>query len=113
MARPTVNGTDICTESHALRAHDVAAWRGWEWHRVAPVTRGVRRVLVMEWWAPAHAADEGRGSVERGGDSAAGLREALARDPGSSLLRQAVAIATRGESNRANRRRSHDDRGGG
>ena len=80
------------------RALDVVAWRGWEWHRVAPVTRGVRRVLVMEWWAPAHAADEGRAGVERGADSAAGLREALARDPGSDLLRQAVQVRSQAES---------------
>ena len=101
LARPNKdNTTDICTESHTARALDVVAWRGWEWHRVAPVTRGVRRVLVMEWWAPAHAAEESRTSVERGRDSADGLREALAKDPGSSLLRQAVGIMTRAESRR-------------
>ena len=100
LARATRASPDVCTEAHAARALDVVAWRGWEWHRVAPVTRGMRRVLVMEWWAPAHAAEESRTSVERGGDSADGLREALARDPGSSLLRQAVGIMTRAESRR-------------
>ena len=46
------SGTAACAEAHAPRALDAVAWRGWEWHRVAPVTRGVRRVLVAEWWAP-------------------------------------------------------------
>ncbi|KAH8052089.1 hypothetical protein JL721_10968 [Aureococcus anophagefferens] len=31
-------------------AGDAAAWR-WEKHRVAPVTRGARVVVVAEWWA--------------------------------------------------------------
>ena len=87
-----------CTESHTARALDIIAWRGWDWHRVTPVTRGVRRVLIIEWWAPAHMAEESSASVERGRDSAVGLREALERDPGSPLLRQAVDVWARAAS---------------
>ncbi|CAE8723545.1 unnamed protein product, partial [Polarella glacialis] len=32
------------------RRGDVVAWRGWDLHRVRPVRRGLRRVLVAEWW---------------------------------------------------------------
>eukprot|EP00308_Calcidiscus_leptoporus_P005297 CAMPEP_0119377070 /NCGR_PEP_ID=MMETSP1334-20130426/42964_1 /TAXON_ID=127549 /ORGANISM="Calcidiscus leptoporus, Strain RCC1130" /LENGTH=270 /DNA_ID=CAMNT_0007395855 /DNA_START=241 /DNA_END=1053 /DNA_ORIENTATION=- len=97
----TARGTASCAESHTARARGVLAWRGWEWHRVAPVTRGVRRVLVIEWWAPAHAAEEGSTSFERGGDSLAGLREALSRDPSSLLLREGVDIYAKVQHNGA------------
>ena len=91
-------GVGECTEAHMVQSGDVVAWRGWEWHRVSPVSRGVRRVLVMEWWANAHAAEEGDAATNRGADSVAGLREALRLEPTSPLLHKLLAddLAARG-----------------
>jgi len=61
---------------------DIVAWRGWEKHRVAPVTRGTRRVLVAEWWAgpDAPAADR------RPQNGEPRLARALASDPAAASL---------------------------
>ena len=38
---------------------DALAWRGWDDHRVHPVTRGRRRVVVVEWWLGASVSQNG------------------------------------------------------
>ena len=86
-----VSGLADCTEEHRARIGDVLSWRGWEWHRVSPVTRGTRRVLVLEWWAPSHAKEEADDALGRGGDSVAGLRESLRSDPQSATLHKILA----------------------
>ena len=40
----------VTDERFELRAGDALGWRGWTSHRVAPLTRGVREVFVVEWW---------------------------------------------------------------
>ena len=41
-----------------LQRGDLVAWRGWDRHRVRPVTRGQRQVIVAEWWLGPSAKDE-------------------------------------------------------
>jgi len=70
------------TADRVLRG-DALVWRGWERHRVRPVTRGVRQVLVMEFWK------QGRGvskTVDRLPDSAKSYRDALALTPTAAGL---------------------------
>lgn len=43
-------GADQAVSQVLPGAGDVLVWRGWDPHRVAPVTRGRRQVLVLEWW---------------------------------------------------------------
>ena len=66
---------------------DVVAWRGWEKHRVAPVTRGARVVVVAEWWAGPDAPRADR----RAPSTEPRLRSALDLDPASPALLAAVA----------------------
>ena len=91
LKRPNEAADVTCHEIHTPSALDVVAWRGWEWHRVSPVTRGTRRVLVLEWWAPSHAKEEADDALGRGGDSVAGLRESLRSDPQSATLHKILA----------------------
>ena len=41
------NGTGLCSETHAADRGDVITWRGWDSHRVKPITEGRRKVLGM------------------------------------------------------------------
>lgn len=44
-----------------LRRGDIAAWRGWDLHRVCPVHRGRRQVIVAEWWpGPSCSVEDSR-----------------------------------------------------
>lgn len=72
---PGRGGDRHCCISH--RRGDICAWRGWERHRVSPITHGVRRVLVAEWWAGPDAPAPTR----RAGDSEMRLSAALELDP--------------------------------
>eukprot|EP00746_Dinoflagellata_sp_MGD_P001734 gnl/MRDRNA2_/MRDRNA2_103294_c0_seq1.p1 gnl/MRDRNA2_/MRDRNA2_103294_c0~~gnl/MRDRNA2_/MRDRNA2_103294_c0_seq1.p1 ORF type:complete len:625 (-),score=119.52 gnl/MRDRNA2_/MRDRNA2_103294_c0_seq1:220-2094(-) len=62
---------------------DAVIWRGWEEHRVLPVTRGTRRVLVAEWRLDSKAASE---TDVRPPDSEEGLRRLLRLDASSATL---------------------------
>lgn len=66
---------------------DGTVWRGWDEHRVTPITTGLRRVLVAEWWTgePASLA------AFRASDTEEGYKRALKVDPKSSVLYRALA----------------------
>jgi len=60
---------------------DALVWRGWEEHRVRPLQRGLRRVLVVELWRqPSHA------SLERPLDTSRSFQDALALAPNAPGL---------------------------
>jgi len=74
-------------ETHSLDLGDVLAWRGWTYHRVLPVTSGVREVLIVEWWSNADCSES---HVQRDGDTRNGLKRAIMVDPTSSYLYSAL-----------------------
>eukprot|EP00928_Gymnodinium_smaydae_P036266 TRINITY_DN25371_c0_g1_i1.p1 TRINITY_DN25371_c0_g1~~TRINITY_DN25371_c0_g1_i1.p1 ORF type:complete len:627 (+),score=156.11 TRINITY_DN25371_c0_g1_i1:36-1883(+) len=82
-------GDRVDVADEPLRRGDVLIWRGWDEHRVTSVTRGLRRVLVVEWW---QGEDTTEAISERPGDSLEGLGRIAAFDPLS-----AIAHSTLGE----------------
>lgn len=81
---------DSAQERYELDAGDVLAWRGWTYHRVFPVTRGLRDVFVVEWWL---GEDCTTSLVSRGADSVEGLRNSLLKDPNSPNLHRLLGEA--------------------
>lgn len=82
--RRKVSGADSKEKVQVTpRIGDVVIWRGWEEHRVLPVTRGTRRVLVAEWRIGSKAASS---SDVRPVDSEAALQQLLRLDPLSPTL---------------------------
>lgn len=78
------SGTDLKpTVRVSPNLGDAVIWRGWEEHRVLPVTRGTRRVLVAEWRVDSKAASE---IDVRPPDSEDGLRRLLRLDTSSATL---------------------------
>jgi predicted TPR repeat methyltransferase len=82
------------------RFGDAVIWRGWEEHRVLPVTRGSRRVLVAEWRLDAKAASE---TDVRPPDSEEGLRRLQQLDPSSATIYKNLGnlLLARGKGNAA------------
>lgn len=80
-------GKELLQTVSDLRRGDVAAWRGWDLHRVCPVRRGQRRVVVAEWWLgpPCSAVDE------RPRDSEDVVRRAMQVDGSAAQLHVLLA----------------------
>jgi hypothetical protein len=70
--------SEVEQERYRLQIGEAAAWRGWTNHRVAPVTRGMREVFVVEWWTEADCTLPG--ADPRADDSLSGVRHALQID---------------------------------
>ena len=51
--------------SRRLRRGEVIMWKAWQLHRVTPVTRGLRHVLVLEFWAQPPNLRGDRGHLQR------------------------------------------------
>jgi len=71
------------SESFDLAVGDALVWRGWVNHHVSPVTSGLRRVFVMEFWSGRECETSG---IDRAGDSLNDLRAALNVDNESDNL---------------------------
>eukprot|EP00747_Dinoflagellata_sp_TGD_P169196 gnl/TRDRNA2_/TRDRNA2_197514_c0_seq1.p1 gnl/TRDRNA2_/TRDRNA2_197514_c0~~gnl/TRDRNA2_/TRDRNA2_197514_c0_seq1.p1 ORF type:complete len:429 (-),score=77.43 gnl/TRDRNA2_/TRDRNA2_197514_c0_seq1:52-1338(-) len=70
---------------------DAVVWRGWDRHRVLPVTAGERRVVVAEFWSErtgSAKAIEG----DRPLDDIGRYRDALALDPTASALHAGLGV---------------------
>ena len=80
----------LCFEQHTANRGDVMVWRGWDEHRVAPILRGRRRVLVAEWRC-CDANDDSSPSERRPDDSVEGFASALRLDDSSAMLHFAFA----------------------
>lgn len=69
-----------CLDNKRASRGDLVLWRGWDDHGVAPVTHGMRRVLVAEWWCCSPADDAtGPWDKERPESTNHTLRTALAQ----------------------------------
>lgn len=69
-----------------LQRGDAAVWRGWVRHRVLPVRRGTRKVLVAEFWQRRRGDGDGLGTVGRPLDTPDRYRDSLALDPAAANL---------------------------
>ena len=63
--------------SHSMDIGDVRVYRALQQHRVLPVTRGTRHVLVIEWWPHPFSGTNRRLAADIGRD---GLVEAWTSD---------------------------------
>eukprot|EP00930_Biecheleria_cincta_P061388 TRINITY_DN46961_c0_g1_i1.p1 TRINITY_DN46961_c0_g1~~TRINITY_DN46961_c0_g1_i1.p1 ORF type:complete len:516 (+),score=93.75 TRINITY_DN46961_c0_g1_i1:59-1606(+) len=79
-------GSEVQTVSDLQRG-DMVAWRGWDIHRVRPVIRGQRQVIVAEWWLgpPASKGDT------RPGDTLQIVRNTLQVGKHSGILNRMLA----------------------
>ena len=92
-----------CREEANSTLGDVLAWRGWDDHRVTPVSSGQREVLVAEWWL-----DNCTDAYSRPGDTLASLLAVL-EVPSASLsanLQHAAALHYSAEVGRADSQHS-------
>mmetsp|Transcript_108217 Transcript_108217/g.316507 ORF Transcript_108217/g.316507 Transcript_108217/m.316507 type:complete len:514 (-) Transcript_108217:57-1598(-) len=73
-----------------MQRGDVVAWRGWDEHRVRPVSSGRREVIVAEWWLGRPPS----GEVFRPVDKEDDFNEVLLHiDPEAATLHHGLATA--------------------
>eukprot|EP00931_Biecheleriopsis_adriatica_P056430 TRINITY_DN33430_c0_g1_i1.p1 TRINITY_DN33430_c0_g1~~TRINITY_DN33430_c0_g1_i1.p1 ORF type:complete len:513 (+),score=77.21 TRINITY_DN33430_c0_g1_i1:89-1627(+) len=70
-----------------LKRGDMVTWRGWDTHRVRPITRGQRQVIVAEWWLGPPAI---RGDT-RPGETLEKVRNTLEVGKESGILNRMLA----------------------
>lgn len=78
-----------------LRRGDAVVWRGWDTHRVLPVTQGRRNVVVAEWWLGPNCSRQDLRPL----DDVDTTRQTLSLDPVSVVLNALLAdcLTERGE----------------
>ena len=85
-----------CIERHAATRGELMVWRGWDDHRVHALTRGRRRVLVVEWRCCSAANDTAR-PYARADDSYEGFLAAIARDAAAPNQHKHLGVLLRDE----------------
>eukprot|EP00931_Biecheleriopsis_adriatica_P005161 TRINITY_DN106702_c0_g1_i1.p1 TRINITY_DN106702_c0_g1~~TRINITY_DN106702_c0_g1_i1.p1 ORF type:complete len:341 (+),score=63.68 TRINITY_DN106702_c0_g1_i1:66-1088(+) len=78
------------TRKHELSRGDVMVWRGWTEHRVTPVTDGIRKVFIVEFWSGADVAFSMQPNAANSPES---LEAAIKSDPTSGMLQMMRGVA--------------------
>lgn len=87
-------GPEGIVTASRVNVGDATVWRGWDRHRVRPVTRGLRRVLVIEFWEEAVRSE----ATGRLGDTTKSYKRGLELAPSAAGLHAGLgSLASRAE----------------
>lgn len=78
------------TLRHKLSRGDVMVWRGWTEHRVTPVTDGLRKVFIVEFWSGPDVTSSMKPNAANSPES---LEPAIKNDPKSGILHMMRGVA--------------------